>query len=157
MDGGIGADGARGGGGGGGGYYGGGGGGSGPQGAGGGGGSSFADISALCTAILDDSATGWSNGVGDLRIVETGESWVELEWDKVSDANVREEATWYEASVYADDALVSVARFVLDTDACALTHGIECCLLFLGPDPDVSVLVHSIGLCLLCFLVLTPR
>lgn len=102
LDGGIGADGARGGGGGGGGFYGGGGGGSGQQGAGGGGGSSYADISALCTAAVDESASGWANGVGKLRVVEAGESWVEVEWDKVSDAAVREEPAWYEVRVLPD-------------------------------------------------------
>lgn len=99
LDGGVGADGQRGGGGGGGGFYGGGGGGSGQQGAGGGGGSSYADTSALSFAVVDESASGWTNGVGGIRIVEAGESWVEVEWDKVTDAAVRAEPTWYEVSV----------------------------------------------------------
>lgn len=106
LDGGVGADGARGGGGGGGGYYGGGGGGSGQQGAGGGGGSSYADTSALSLAVVDESASGWTNGVGGLRIVETGESWVEVEWDKVTDAAVRAEPAWYEVRVYDSRSFV---------------------------------------------------
>ncbi|CAM9103761.1 unnamed protein product [Laminaria digitata] len=99
LDGGVGADGARSGGGGGGGFYGGGGGGSGQQGAGGGGGSSYADTSALAFAIVDESASGRTDGVGGLRIVEAGERWVEVEWDKVTDAAVRAEPAWYEVEV----------------------------------------------------------
>lgn len=101
VSGGVGANGARSGGGGGGGFYGGGGGGSGEQGAGGGGGSSYADIGAL-VAQEEDSASKWAQGGSGLRAVEIGESWVELEWERVVDAVPGEEPMFYEVYVYHD-------------------------------------------------------
>ena len=62
----------------------------------------------------------FTNGVGGLRIVEAGESWVEVEWDKVTDAAVRAEPAWYEVLV------------------CVLTHKCFFCVLavLFVPDPD---------------------
>ncbi|CBN74811.1 conserved unknown protein [Ectocarpus siliculosus] len=94
LTGGIGANGARGGGGGGGGFYGGGGGGSGQQGAGGGGGSSHADTGALA---LDHRTNEWGSGGEDgVRVVEVGESWVEVEWRAVVGAVAGEQPMFYE-------------------------------------------------------------
>lgn len=93
VNGGFGADGPRAGGGGGGGFYGGGGGGSGRQGGGGGGGSSYADKGAL---VIEDPPSEWGQGENDLRAVENGESWVEVEWEGVVDAVPGEEPLFYE-------------------------------------------------------------
>lgn len=93
VNGGFGADGPRAGGGGGGGFYGGGGGGSGEQGGGGGGGSSFADTGAL---VLEDPQSEWGHGKNDMRVVGSGDSWVEVEWDFVVDALPGEEPLFYE-------------------------------------------------------------
>lgn len=90
LHGGLGANGLRGGGGGGGGFYGGGGGGSGKQGGGGGGGSSYADIDALSIETVG------TQGVGTVRVVGVGETWVEVEWDRVMDAKSGAEPVWYE-------------------------------------------------------------
>lgn len=94
VTGGIGADGARGGGGGGGGFYGGGGGGSGGQGAGGGGGSSYADPGAV--AFVEGPAGEWGREEGVVRVAETGESWVEVEWERAAEAETGEEPVFYE-------------------------------------------------------------
>lgn len=93
VNGGFGADGPRAGGGGGGGFYGGGGGGSGQQGGGGGGGSSHADTSALA---VEDLPNEWGQGENDLRVVENGDSWVEVEWERMVDAVPGNEPLLYE-------------------------------------------------------------
>lgn len=97
LSGGVGANGARSGGGGGGGFYGGGGGGSGEQGGGGGGGSSYADIDALVAE--KDPTSEWRQGGSGLRAVEIGESWVEMEWERVADAVPGDEPVFYEVGV----------------------------------------------------------
>eukprot|EP00752_Nemacystus_decipiens_P004487 g4097.t2 len=96
VNGGFGADGPRAGGGGGGGFYGGGGGGSGAQGGGGGGGSSFADMGAL---VIKDPPSEWGQGGDDLRVVESGETWVEVEWERKVDAAPGEEPLFYEVEI----------------------------------------------------------
>ena len=91
--GGLGADGERAGGGGGGGFYGGGGGGSGQLGGGGGGGSSYAYLRELRTAAFDETVKGF---IESARVVETGDTWVEIQWDAVVGAAAGEEPVWYE-------------------------------------------------------------
>eukprot|EP00903_Cladosiphon_okamuranus_P009839 g9351.t2 len=96
VNGGFGADGPRAGGGGGGGFYGGGGGGSGKQGGGGGGGSSYADTGSL---VVEDPPSEWGQGENDLRVVGSGESWVEVEWERVVNAVPGEEPLFYEVEI----------------------------------------------------------
>lgn len=101
VNGGLGADGARAGGGGGGGFYGGGGGGSGEQGGGGGGGSSYADTDAL---VAEDPPSEWGQRENDLRVVSNGESWVEVEWERMVGAAPGAEPLFYEVRSVAHAA-----------------------------------------------------
>ncbi|CAM9246405.1 unnamed protein product [Ectocarpus sp. 6 AP-2014] len=159
LTGGIGANGARGGGGGGGGFYGGGGGGSGQQGAGGGGGSSHADTGALA---LDHRTNEWGSGGEDgLRVVEVGESWVEVEWRTVVGAVAGEQPMFYEVEIsegsgnedfrlsarvdafdgYSPSAMSSYSRDIGDTSSVFLSAVLS----GLSPSSDFDVRVVPIS------------